>query len=95
MLSDSLADALDHRTLAEILRKVEKQGTRGVASRLAHAKGDKDKITAWKQDLLRVLNVFTVRLITSVEYLRAEQSPPGRTGTRHQYGGRRHPHGRH
>ena len=71
MLSSSLADVLDHRTLAEIQRKVKKQGKRNVASRLACAKGDKDKIAAWKQDLLRVLNVFTVRLITSVGYSRA------------------------
>ena len=71
MLSDSLTGVLDYRTLTEIQRKVNKQGKRNVTSRLAYAKGDKDKIAAWKQDLLRVLNVFTVRFITSVGYSRA------------------------
>ena len=69
-LSDSLTGVLDRRTLAEIQRKVVKQGKRNAASRFIHAKGDKDKIAAWKQDLVRVLNVFNVRSTTSVGYLR-------------------------
>ena len=61
--SDPFTDILDRRTLAEVQRKVNKQGKRNTVSRFLHAKDDKDKIIAWKQDLVRVLNVFTVRLI--------------------------------
>ena len=64
-LSDSLADSIDRRTLTEIQRKVVKQGKRNPASRLFYARGDKDKIAGWKQDLVRVLNVFNVRLVAS------------------------------
>ena len=70
ILSGPLSAALYHRTLGEIQRKVVKQGKRNVASRLFHAKGDKDEIVAWKQDLLRVLNIFNVRLIASVGHPR-------------------------
>ena len=73
-LSSPLTDALYRRTLAEIQRKVVKQGKRNVASRFVHSKGDKDKIVAWKQDLLGVLNVFNVRLITSFGHSRTELS---------------------
>ena len=59
-------DTLGRRTLTEIQRKVVKQGKRNAASRFIHAKGDKNKIAAWKQDLVRVLNVFNVGLITRV-----------------------------
>ena len=75
MLSDSLTDALDHRTLTEIQRKVNKQGKRNVVSRFVHSKGDKDNITAWKQELLRVLNIFNVRLIASVGHSQTQPSP--------------------
>ena len=67
---------LNCRTLAEIQRKVDKQGKRNVVVRLVHAKDDKDKIAAWKQDLVRVLNIFTVRSITSVGYLRTNLTVP-------------------
>ena len=72
VLSGPLTDALYRRTLAEIQRKVVKQGKRNVASRLVHAKGDKGKIVAWTQDLLRVLNIFNVRLITSWSFTNSE-----------------------
>ena len=62
-LSGPFTDVLNCRTLAEIQRKVDKQGKRNVVVRLVHAKDDKDKIAAWKQDLVRVLNIFTVRVI--------------------------------
>ena len=74
-LSSPLTGALYRRTLAEIQRKVVKQGKRNVASRFIRAKGDKDKIAGWKQDLLRVLNVFNVRLIASVGHSQTELSP--------------------
>ena len=68
-----LTDTLDHRTLAEIQRKVVKQGKRHGFSRFVLAKSDKDKIAAWRQDLLRVLNVFNVRLITFVRHSPSQQ----------------------
>ena len=49
--------------MAEIQRKVIKLGKRNVASRVFHAKVDRDKIAAWRYDLVRVLHVFNVRLI--------------------------------
>jgi hypothetical protein len=67
-LSDSLTD-LYRRTVAEIQRKVTKQGKRNVAFRFSHAKVNKDKIAAWKQDLVRALHVFGVRSIGSVRHL--------------------------
>ena len=63
---DPLTDGLDHRTLTEIQRKVVKQGKRHAASRFVLARSDKNKIAAWKQDLLRVLNVFNVGSIIYV-----------------------------
>ena len=58
----SLADdILNRRTVAEIRRRVSKQSRRNTVSRLIHAKNDKDAIAAWKLDLNRVLQVFTVR----------------------------------
>ena len=51
-------------------RKVVKHGKRNAISRSIFAKGDKDKIAAWKQDLDRILYVFDVRSIGSVERLR-------------------------
>ena len=53
------------RTVAEIERKVIKHGKRNVALKFVLAKGDKDKIAAWKQDLIRFLQVFNVRSIRS------------------------------
>ena len=53
--------ALDRRTVAEIRRRVSKQSERNAVSRLIHAKNDKDAIAAWRLDLNRVLQVFTVR----------------------------------
>ena len=53
--------ALDHRTVAEIERKITKQSRRNAVSRLIHARNDKDMIAGWKLDLGRVLQVFNVR----------------------------------
>ena len=46
--------------MTEIERKVIKQGKRNGTLRFILAKGDKDKIAAWKQDLVRFLHVFNV-----------------------------------
>ena len=48
------------RTLSGIQRKVVKQGKRNAMYRSILAKGDKEKIATWKQDLVRVLHVFNV-----------------------------------
>ena len=52
---------LNRRTLGRIRKNVDKQGKRNVAIRFILAKTNKDKIAAWKQDLLRILQIFTVR----------------------------------
>ena len=62
----TLTDDFNRRTVAGIQRKVVKQGKRNVAIRFFLAKGDKDKIAAWRQDLVRVLHVFNVRSIDSI-----------------------------
>lgn len=60
----------DRRTVAEMEKKVVKQGKRNAVSRFVLAKGDKDKIIGWKQDLFRVLHVFNVSSINSVWHSR-------------------------
>jgi len=52
--------------VAAIQRKVVEQGKRNVISRHLHAKDDKEKIAAWRMDLVRILHVFNVRPIPSV-----------------------------
>ena len=47
-------------------KNVNKQGKRNVVIRFMLAKGDKDKIAGWNQDLFRVLHVFNVRSVGSV-----------------------------
>ena len=64
--SDPLTDILNRRTLTGIQKKVVKQGGRNAVSRFILAKSDKEKIAAWKQDLIRVLHVFNVRVIGPV-----------------------------
>lgn len=56
-------DALNHRTVAEIQRKVVDQGKRNLFSRLFHARDDQGKITAWGLELDRILRVFNVRRV--------------------------------
>ena len=53
----------DRRSVTEMQQKVDKQGKRNAVFRFMMAKGDKDKITAWKQELVRILHVFNVRSI--------------------------------
>ena len=52
--------------MAEIQRKVIKRSGRNPASRLLHAKNDKETIATWKQDLNRILQVFNVSFIVHV-----------------------------
>ena len=52
-----------------IRNKIVKTGKRGAASRLLHAKNDRDTITGWKQDLNRILQIFNVRSFGSVRLL--------------------------
>ena len=52
--------ALYCRTVAEIQNKVIKQSGRNAASRLFHARNDKEIIAAWKSELSRILIVFNV-----------------------------------
>jgi hypothetical protein len=59
--TDPLTDIINRRTVTEIQRKVVKQGKRNPISRFILAKSNKDKIAAWRQDLVRVLHVFNVR----------------------------------
>jgi hypothetical protein len=54
---------IDRRSMAEMQRRVDKQSKRSVVVRYMLAKGDKDKIAAWNQDLVRILHVFNVRSI--------------------------------
>jgi len=46
--------------MAEIQRRIVEKRERGLFSRLAHAKNDKETIAAWKMDLIRILQVFNV-----------------------------------
>ena len=46
--------------MGEIQRRVIKRTGRNAVSRLFHAKNDKESIAAWRSDLSRVLQVFTV-----------------------------------
>jgi hypothetical protein len=52
---------IDGRSVAKMQRKVDKRGKRNVVFRFLLAKGDKDEIAAWNQELVRVLHVFNVR----------------------------------
>jgi len=52
--------------MAEIQGRIVGKRERGLLSRLAHAKNDKELIAAWKSDLVRILQVFNVRSAGSV-----------------------------
>jgi hypothetical protein len=83
----STYQCLNRRTLAGIQRKVVKQGKRNALSRFILAKGDKDKIAAWKQDLIRVLHVFNVRSLSLLGIRELSCPLSDRAGNRHQPGG--------
>jgi hypothetical protein len=62
--SEHFADeTLDRSTLADIQTKIIKKGKRNPASRLLHAKNDKEMIAAWKSDLAKILLIFNVRCV--------------------------------
>jgi hypothetical protein len=45
--------------------KVVKRDKRNAVFRFIFSRDDKDKVAAWKQDLVRILQVFNVRSIGS------------------------------
>jgi hypothetical protein len=47
--------------VAEIQRKIIKQGKRNPVSQAFHASDDKDAIASWGRDLDRILHIFNVR----------------------------------
>jgi len=52
--------------MAEIQGRIVEKRERGLFSRVANAKNDKETIAAWKLDLIRILQVFNVRSANSV-----------------------------
>jgi len=52
--------------MAEIQGRIVEKRERGIFSRLAHAKNDKETIATWRFDLIRILQVFNVRSASSV-----------------------------
>jgi len=67
---------LGPRTVGEIQNKVTKQGGRNAASRLFHARNDKEIIAAWKSELNRILVIFNVCSVDSCSDL--ANCPPSR-----------------
>ena len=63
---------INRRSVVEMQRRVVKRGKRNVVFQFVLAKGDKEKIAAWNQDLVRVLHVFNVRSISCVWNARTE-----------------------
>ena len=56
----------NRRTTAEIQRNIVEKGKRHWVSGILGARGDKDAIAAWKQELVMILDVFNVRSLGSV-----------------------------
>jgi hypothetical protein len=52
--------------VTEMQRKVDRRGKRSAVIRFMLAKGDKDEIAAWNQELFRILHVFNVRSFGTV-----------------------------
>lgn len=74
--TSSHAERLTHerwncRIVIGIQKKV-KQGKRNVASLFLRVKGGKDRVAAWRRDLVKVLQVFNVRIICSITHLRPQ-----------------------
>jgi hypothetical protein len=53
-------DGPNRRTVAAIQKQTAKKGKRNIFSRFIHKKGDKDAIAGWKQDFMRILQIFQV-----------------------------------
>ena len=91
-------DAPDRaRAVSNIQKKAIKRIGRSYFSRLIHAKGDKDKIAAWRLELDRILQVFNVRSVVLTSSLltilfsdRVGLEHPC-NGFRHKRNGFRHP----
>jgi hypothetical protein len=88
--------------MAEMQRRVDKQGKRNIVVRFILAKGDKDKIAVWNQDLVRILHVFNVGSIGSVAIFELSSSLSDRACDRYQHedyghsnGGREYSNGSH
>ena len=60
--------------MAEIQVNIINRGKRNPISRHLHAKNDKERIAAWKLDLVRILQVFNVCPIFSVRLLLTRNS---------------------
>ena len=65
VLDPSTYHSIDYRTVAEIQDRVIKKSRRNVASRIWHARNDKEIIAGWKSELNRILVVFNVRSMRS------------------------------
>ena len=59
-----MADRQHRRTVAEIEKDITKQGRRNPTSRFFHPKSDGKKMTAWRGELNRILQIFNVRSVT-------------------------------
>ena len=46
--------------MTDIQRRIDEKNERNAFSRGFHAQSDKDAIAAWKQDFLRILQIFNV-----------------------------------
>ena len=75
--------------MAEIQKKIVKQGKRHAVSRGLHSKRDKDAIAGWRQDLTRILQIFHVRL-TERHLAIAEVSVSDGTVNQQQYDAHRY-----
>ena len=51
--------------MEEIQGRIVKQGKKNVVYRHLHAKSEKERIAAWRLDLIRILHVFNVCPIVS------------------------------
>ena len=57
---------LNHRTAAEIRRKITTRGEGNIISQLFHRKKDKDTTTTWEYELGRILHTLNVRFVSPV-----------------------------
>ena len=63
-LIDNISD-LTLRAIEEIQKRIVKQGKRNAILQHLHARNDKERIAAWRLDLVRILQVFNVRSVVS------------------------------
>ena len=61
--------------MEEIHNKVAERSKRGSMFRFVFARGDKEKIAAWRQDFARLLHVFNVRSFGLVRHSHQLSSP--------------------